>query len=42
MQYDSKLSGLLDPVWKKETLAPEETVKIGPHVMPLRVDEIEA
>jgi hypothetical protein len=26
-EYDTKLSGLLDPIWEKETLAPEKAMK---------------
>ncbi len=29
MEYDTKLSGLLDPIWEKETLAPEKAMKSG-------------
>src|SRR5271157_170368 len=28
-EYDTKLSGLLDPIWEKETLAPEKAMKSG-------------
>lgn len=27
MEYDTKLSGLVDPIWEKETLAPEKAMK---------------
>lgn len=29
MEYDTRLSGLLDPIWEKETLAPEKAMKSG-------------
>ena len=29
MEYDTNLSGLLDPIWEKEKLAPEKAMKSG-------------
>jgi len=28
-EYDTELSGLLDPIWEKQTLAPEKAMKSG-------------